>query len=327
MKAAVYTRYGLPGVLEIKEVDRPLPKAGEVLVKVWATSLNSSDLEFLRGKPAYTRMMGLLKPRYSILGSDIAGQVVGIGEGVSHFKVGDAVFGDVFERWGGFAEYLCAPAGTLMLKPPGLSFQASAAVPQAAVVALQGLRYNGGIEPGQRVLIIGAGGGAGSFAIQIAKSLGAEVTGIDNSFKQDFMRSLGADFIFDFEKDDLKLKKQRYDLILDLVGRRPVTEFKAMLTKSGGYVMVGGSIPRLLQALCYGAWQTARSARRMGVLAHKQNHRDIAEVLELIKAGKITPAVDRCFQLSEIAEAFQYLLEGRVRGKVVVNMTEGEFSG
>ncbi|WP_235015834.1 NAD(P)-dependent alcohol dehydrogenase [Aquimarina sp. AU58] len=318
MKALMYHKYGTSDVLTFKEIPVPIPKENEVLVKIRATAINSSDWELLRGKPFFARIWGLLKPKYHILGSDIAGQVVSIGKGVSKFRPGDTVFADIFEQWGGFAEYVCVHEDSLLSKPEHMTFEEASAIPQAGVVALQGLRYNGEIKPGQQVLINGAGGGAGTFAIQIAKSLGAEVTGVDSARKLDLMRSIGADHVIDYTKEDFTKNKQQYDLIFDIVGRRSIFDFKRILKPKGAYVMAGGSMRRLLQVLFCGPLISKITTKKMGLLMHKQNKEDIGHMLKLRDAGKVVPIIDRCYPLSEAIEAFQYFGEGLVLGKIII---------
>ncbi|MCP5105454.1 MAG: NAD(P)-dependent alcohol dehydrogenase, partial [bacterium] len=253
MKAIVYERYGSPDVLELKELEKPTPKDNEVLIKVHAVSVNASDCELLGGSPLYTRMWGLLKPKKKILGSDIAGRVEVVGRNVTQFQQGDAVFGDILECWGGFAEYVCAPRNSLILKPAGMTFEEAAALPQAASVALQGLRDKGRIQPGQKVLINGAGGGAGSFAVQIAKLFGAEVTGVDSTGKLDMMRSIGADRVIDYTQEDFTRNEQCYDLILDFVASHSIFDYKRALSPRGVYAMVGGSMAHIFQTLFFGS--------------------------------------------------------------------------
>lgn len=318
MKALMYHKYGTSDVLTFKEIPVPIPKENEVLVKIRATAINSSDWELLRGKPFFARIWGLLKPKYHILGSDIAGQVVSIGKGVSKFRPGDAVFADIFEQWGGFAEYVCVHEDLLLLKPEHITFEEASAIPQAGVVALQGLRYNGEIKPGQQVLINGAGGGAGTFAIQIAKSLGTEVTGVDSARKLDLMRSIGADHVIDYTKEDFTKNKQQYDLIFDIVGRRSIFDFKRILKPKGAYVMAGGSMRRLLQVLFCGPLISKTTSKKMGLLMHKQNKEDIGHMLKLRDAGKVVPVIDRCYPLSQGIAAFQYFGEGLVLGKTII---------
>jgi NADPH:quinone reductase-like Zn-dependent oxidoreductase len=319
MKAVVYQKYGSPDVLELKEVEKPTPKDNEVLIKVHAVSVNASDGEFLRGLPLYTRIWGLLKPKYKILGSDIAGRVEAVGRNVTQFQQGDAVFGDLLECWGGFAEYVCAPENALILKPASMTFEEAAAVPQAAGVALQGLRDKGQIQPGQKVLINGAGGGAGSFAVQIAKLFGAEVTGVDSTRKLDMMRSIGADQVIDYTQEDFTQNGQRYDLILDLVAYHSIFDYKRALSPKGVYVMVGGSMAHIFQTLFFGSWISMTGRKKMGILGAKPNM-DLAFIIELIESGKVIPVIDRQYPLSEVPEALRYLGEGHAKGKVVITV-------
>jgi NADPH:quinone reductase-like Zn-dependent oxidoreductase len=242
MKAIVYTKYGSPEVLQLKEVAKPTPKDDEVLIKVQAVSVNRSDWEGLSGKPLYARLGGLLKPRHHILGSDIAGRVEMAGRHIRRFRPGDEVFGDILPRLGGFAEYVCARESALAPKPASMTFEEAAAIPQAAVIALQGTRDKGKIHPGQKVLITGAGGGAGTFAVQLAKLYGAEVTGVDNTGKLDFMRSLGADHVIDYTREDFTKNGKQYDLILDVVAHRSVFAYKRALGSRGSYFLTGGSV-------------------------------------------------------------------------------------
>ena len=242
MKAIVYTKYGPPEVLQLKEVAKPTPKDDEVLIKVRAVSVNRSDWEGLRGKPLYARIGGLLRPRHQILGSDVAGRVEMAGRNVRRFQPGDEVFGDILPRLGGFAEYVCARESALALKPASLTFEEAASIPQAAVIALQAIRDKGRVQPGQKVLINGAGGGAGTFAVQLAKLYGAEVTGVDNTGKLDFMRSLGADHVIDYTREDFTKNGNQYDLILDIVAHRSVFAYARALRPTGSYYAVGGSV-------------------------------------------------------------------------------------
>src|SRR5215210_5034649 len=243
MKAIVYTRYGPPEVLQLKEVAKPTPKDDEVLIKVQAVSVNRSDWEGLRGKPLYARLGGLLRPRHHILGSDIAGRVEMAGRNTRRFQPGDEVFGDIYWHMGGFAEYVCVREIALALKPPGMTFEEVAAIPQAAVIALQGIRDKGQVKPGQKVLINGAAGGAGMFAVQLAKLYGADVTGVDNTDKLDFMRSLGANHVIDYTREDFTKSGKQYDLILDVIAHRSISAYLRALKPSGSYFAVGGSVP------------------------------------------------------------------------------------
>jgi NADPH:quinone reductase-like Zn-dependent oxidoreductase len=321
MKAIVYIKYGSPEVLELKEVEKPVPKDNEVLIKVQAVSVNASDWEFLRGSPLYTRMWGLFKPKYRILGSDIAGRVEAVGRNVTKFQPGDAVFGDILEYWGGFAEYVCAPEKVLMLKPDSMTFQEAAALPQASLTALQGLRDKGRIQPGQKVLINGAGGGAGSFAIQIAKFFGAEVTGVDSTRKLDMMASIGADQVIDYTQKDFTKNGQQYDLILDFVASHSIFDYQRALTFGGRYIMVGGSLKYIFQTLFLGSLISITGTKKMGILGAKPNQ-DLAFIVQLIESGNVVPVIDREYPLSEVPKAMGYLGEGQARGKVVITLED-----
>ena len=252
MKAVVYTRYGSPDVLAVTEVPTPTPKDGEVLVKIHAVSLNASDWESLRGKPLYARIGGLLRPRRHILGSDIAGQVVAVGPNVTRFKPGDDVFADVLDCLGGFAEFLCVPEKVLEPLPDGLTYEQAAALPQAGAIAWQGIVARGAVQAGQRVLINGAGGGSGMYAIQLAKLRGAEVTGVDNAEKLKFMRSLGADHVIDYRREDYTRSGKTYDLVLDVQAFRGARAYKRALAPGGRFFYVGGSVSTLFGVLLFG---------------------------------------------------------------------------
>jgi NADPH:quinone reductase-like Zn-dependent oxidoreductase len=320
MKAIVYTKYGSPEVLQLKEVAKPTPKDDEVLIKVQAVSVNRSDWEGLSGKPLYARLGGLLKPRRHILGSDIAGRVEMAGRHIRRFRPGDEVFGDILPRLGGFAEYVCARESALAPKPPSMTFEEAAAIPQAAVIALQGTRDKGKIQPGQKVLITGAGGGAGTFAVQLAKLYGAEVTGVDNTGKLDFMRSLGADHVIDYTREDFTKNGKQYDLILDIVAHRSVVAYKRALRSRGSYFLTGGSVTTIFQVLLLGPWIRGTTGKKMRILAVQPNLKDLVYVTELYEAGKVVPVIDRRYPLSEIPEALRYLGEGLTQGKVVITV-------
>lgn len=320
MKAIVYTKYGSPEVLQLKEVAKPTPKDDEVLIKVQAVSVNRSDWEGLSGKPLYARLGGLLRPRRHILGSDIAGRVEMAGRHIRRFRPGDEVFGDILPRLGGFAEYVCARESALAPKPASMTFEEAAAIPQAAVIALQGTRDKGKIQPGQKVLITGAGGGAGTFAVQLAKLYGAEVTGVDNTGKLDFMRSLGADHVIDYTREDFTKNGKQYDLILDIVAHRSVFAYKRALRSRGSYFLTGGSVTTIFQVLLLGPWIRGTTGKNMRILAVQPNLKDLVYVAELCEAGKVVPVIDRRYPLSEIPEALRYLGEGRTKGKVVITV-------
>src|SRR5712692_3404473 len=320
MKAIVYTRYGPPEVLQLKEVDRPTPRDDEVLIKVRAVSVNRSDWEGLTGTPLYARLGGLLKPRHHILGSDIAGRVETVGRNIRRFQPGDEVFGDIFGRMGGFAEYVCAREGVLALKPASMTFEQVAAIPQAGVIALQGIRDKGQVQPGQRVLINGAGGATGMFAVQLAKLYGAEVTGVDNTGKLDFMRSLGADHVIDYTREDFTKNGRQYDMVLDVVAHRSVFAYKRALRPNGSYFMVGGSVATIFQILLLGPWMRRIAGKKIRLLAVQPNPKELVFITELYEAGKVVPVIDRRYPLSEVAEALRYLGEGRAKGKVVITV-------
>jgi len=323
VKAIVRTAYGPPEVLQLEDVDKPAPKNDEVLVEVQAASVNSSDWELLRGKPLWARLWGFLRPRYEILGSDIAGRVEAVGSNVERFQPGDEVFGDIFGSWGGFAEYVCAREDRLVLKPAGMTFEEAAAVPQAAVIALQGVRDKGRVQLGQTVLINGAGGGAGSFAVQIAKSLGAKVTGVDSTRKMDMMRSIGADHVIDYTQEDFTRKGQRYDLILDLAAYHSTFDYRRALGRRGIYLVVGGSMARVFQTVLLGSLMSVTGSRKMGLLAMRPNTEDLESLKELYDAGTIVSVIDRRYSLGEVREALRYLGAGQAKGKLVIILGQG----
>jgi NADPH:quinone reductase-like Zn-dependent oxidoreductase len=320
VKAIVYTKYGPPGVLGLKEVAKPTPRDDEVLIKVQAVSVNRSDWEGLRGKPLYARIGGLLKPRRQILGSDVAGRVEMAGRNVRRFQAGDEVFGDILPRLGGFAEYVRARESALALKPASMTFEEAAAIPQAAVIALQAIRDKGRVQPGQKVLINGAGGGAGTFAVQLAKLYGAEVTAVDNTGKLDFMSSLGADHVIDHTREDFTKNGRQYDLILDVVAHRSVFAYKRALRSNGSYFLAGGSVATMLQILLLGPWIRGTTGKKIRILAVQPNTEDVDFMKELIEAGKVTPVIDRTYPLSEVPDAIGYVGEGHAKGKVVITV-------
>ena len=320
MKAIVHTKYGPPEVLRLEEVAKPTPRDDEVLIKVRAASVNRSDWENLMGKPLYARVGGLRKPRRQILGSDIAGRVEAVGKNTRRFQPGDEVFGLLWGYKGGFAEYVCARESALAPKPASMTFEEAAAIPQAASIAVQGIRDKGRVQPGQKVLISGAGGGAGTFAVQLAKLYGAEVTGVDNTGKLDIMRSLGADHVVNYTREDFTKNGNQYDLILDVVAHRPVFAYKRALRPNGRYFVAGGSVATLLQALLLGPWITGTTGKEVRVLAVQPDPKDIVYVTELHEGGNVVPVIDRCYPLSEVPEALRYLGEGRTKGKVVITM-------
>jgi NADPH:quinone reductase-like Zn-dependent oxidoreductase len=322
MKAVVYTEYGSADVLQLKEVAIPTPKDDEVLIKVQAVSINRSDWEGLVGAPLYARIGGLLKPGRHILGSDIAGRVEVAGRNNGPFQPGAEVFGDILPQMGGFAEYVCARVSTLALKPARMTFDEAAAIPQAGVIALQGLRDKGQVQPGQKVLINGAGGGAGTFAVQLAKLYGAEVTGVDNAGKLDFLRSLGADHVIDYTREDFTNTGKQYDLILDVIAHRSVFAYQRALRPSGSYYAVGGSVATIFQILLLGPWIRRTTGKKIRILAVQPNREDLEYVAELCAAGKIVAVIDRCYPLIETAEALRHLGAGRAKGKVVITLDQ-----
>jgi NADPH:quinone reductase-like Zn-dependent oxidoreductase len=320
VEAMVYTRYGSPDVLQLREVATPVPKDDEVLIKVHAVSLNRSDWEGLTGTPLYARLGGLRKPRSQILGSDIAGRVERVGSYIKRFHPGDDVFGDISERGGGFAEYVCARERTLAPKPAGMPFEEAAAIPQAGVIALLGIRERGQVQPGQRVLVNGAGGGAGMFAVQLAKLAGADVTGVDHTDKLDFMRSLGADHVIDYTKEDFTKTGDQYDLILDVVAHRSVFAYQRALRPHGRYLFVGGSVATLFQVLVLGPGVRTTTGKKMRLLVVQPNRSDLVAITELCEAGRVVPRIDRRYPLRELSQALQELGEGRVKGKTVITI-------
>ncbi len=325
MKAVVYRKYGSPDVLKLEEVPKPVPKEGQVLVKVRAASINSWDWDMVRGKPFMVRMLwGLTRPKHTIPGADIAGVVEEAGYNVTKFKAGDDVFGDLCEAgWGGFAEYVCAPESALARMPAGMSYEDAAAVPQAAVMALQGLRDKKQVEAGHKVLINGAGGGAGTFAIQMANMLGAEVTAVDSAKKLAIMRSLGADRVVDYTREDFAKSGQLYDLILDFSCHRSVFAYRRVLAPGGHYVMVGGATARMFEVLVLGSLLSRKSDRKMGILGVKPN-KDLEYIRDLLEGGKLRPVVDRVYPLAQVPDAFRYFAGGDFKGKVVISIGEDE---
>jgi NADPH:quinone reductase-like Zn-dependent oxidoreductase len=318
VKALVYDRYGPPDVLRVEDVPVPSPAAGQVRVKVAATSVNLSDWECLRGTPAYSRIGGWRAPARRTLGSDIAGVVDDVGEAVTRFQQRDEVYGDNLALMGGFAEYTVVPESALAHKPARLTFAEASTLPQAGAIALQGTAWAGA---GGRVLVNGAGGGSGSFAIQLAKRAGAHVTGVDNAAKQDYMRVVGADEVLDYARADFTRTTQPYDLILDLVANRSVLAYRRALAPGGTYRCVGGSVPALLRVLT-GGWIVGRlSGRSIGVLAVKEGPAHFEPLAALCAAGEVGIHIDRMFTLDDLPAALAYVGEGHALGKVVVTPT------
>jgi NADPH:quinone reductase-like Zn-dependent oxidoreductase len=318
MKAVVYRRYGPPEVLGLADVPVPVPKDDQVLVQVRAVSLNASDWEGLRGKPLYARIGGPFRPRRHILGSDIAGRVAAAGRNAARFGPGEDVFADILSQMGGFAEHVCVPETALAPMPAGMTYEEAAALPQAGAIALQGIRDKGRVQRGQKVLINGAGGGSGMYAIQLAKLHGAEVTGVDNAEKLEFMRALGADHVIDYMREDFTGNGRAYDVILDLAAHRPAFAYTGSLLPGGRYLYVGGSVATLLQVLLAGPALGRAEGKKIRLLAVRQGAQHLAPLVDLCQAGKIATVIDRRYRLSQVPEALRYLGEGHAKGKIVV---------
>ncbi len=328
MKAIVLTKYGLPEYFKLQEVAKPTPEPNEVLIKVHAVSINSWDWEILIAKPFVNRfMVGLLKPsRIKILGCDIAGQVEAVGNNVKQFQPGDDVFGDLSRSgWGGFAEYVCANENALTLKPASMTYKQAAAVPQAGLLALQGLRYKGGVQAEQKVLINGASGGVGTFAVQIAKSFGAQVTGVCSTGKMDLVRALGADHVIDYTQEDFTRNGERYDRILDVKGYHSIFDYRRSLRPAGVYVMAGGCSALVNQVMFLGPLISMVSNKKLGLLLHKAN-KGMDELIALIECGKVKPVIDKQFPLNDAPHAMQSFGEGRARGKFIITLDAGTSS-
>jgi NADPH:quinone reductase-like Zn-dependent oxidoreductase len=323
MKAIVYTKYGSPDVLQYEEVPKPAPKENEVLIKVHAASINSWDWDQLLGKHFIVRLIGgLFKPRYKILGADIAGRVEAIGNKVTQFQTGDEVFGDIAGcGFGGFAEYVAVPERLLARKSPAISFEQAAALPQAGLLALQGLRHNGDLKSEQLILINGAGGGVGTLALQYAKSCGAEVTCVDIEEKFDMLRSLGADHLIDYTKEDYTRSGPQYDKILDVIAHHSVSDYKRALKPGGSFVMIGGSMGWLLvQLMLFGSIISKFGNKKLGLMGYRPNRNDLNTLSRLFEEGKVIPVIDCSYPLQETAEAFRYFGTGRVKGKIIITM-------
>lgn len=321
MRAIVYERYGGPEHLSLREIARPIPAPGQVRVRVHAAAINSWDWDLMYGT-VLVRPWGLRKPRWPILGCDIAGRVEAVGAGVERLAVGDAVFGDISHAgWGGFAEFVCASETALCHKPQTMGFVAAAATPQAGVLALQGLALFGPLA-GRRLLILGAGGGVGTFAVQLAKTAGAEVTVVDAGEKLATLRALGADDAIDYRSDDFTRRAGRYDALLDVVGRRPLLQALRALTRTGVYVMVGGTPSHILQVMALSPLLNRFSKRRLRVLSHQPRRADLATLCEHFERGQVTPVIDRVCGLAEVPAAIDQLGRGEITGKVVASIYE-----
>ncbi len=319
MKAVIYEKYGSPDVLQIKEIEIPTPKDDEVLIKIHAASVNAYDWHFLTADIFLIRLMsgGLLKPKSPRLGADMAGRIEAVGKNIKAFKPGDEVFGMV---QGSFAEYACAPENALALKPAGTPFNETAAIPMAAITALQGLRDEGQIQAGQKVLVNGASGGVGTFAVQIAKSFGAEVTAVCSTRNMEQARSIGADQVIDYTQEDFTKNGPQYDLIFAANGYHPLAAYKRALTPKGIYVMAGGSMKQMFQSMLFGSLMSETDGRKMTGVSAKRSQEDLIVLKELFEAGKVHSVIDKQYPLSEAAEALRYLGTGHARGKVVITM-------
>jgi NADPH:quinone reductase-like Zn-dependent oxidoreductase len=327
MKAIYYDRYGSPDNLALIDVSKPVPKDNEVLVRVYAASINSWDWDMILGEFAFTRLWGLFKPKHKILGSDIAGRVESVGRDVKKFKPGDEVYGDIVERgWGGFAEYACAREHELVFKPASMSYEQASAIPQAGLLALQSIRDFGKLKKGQRILLNGAGGGVGTLGVQIAKMIGGEVTVVDKSDKLALLKTLGADHVIDYQKEDFTNNGLKYDLIVDVVANRQILRYKKALAPGGLFVMIGGTTSTILQMMTLGSLVSQvrkiaanPSDRRVTMMGYKPNH-GLDDMSTYFVEGKVIPVIDKVFPLAETAEAFRYFGGGSFKGKVVIEV-------
>jgi NADPH:quinone reductase-like Zn-dependent oxidoreductase len=322
MKAIIFDHYGPPEDLTLQEVPAPVPKGDEVLVKVRAAAVNAADWHVMRADPFLVRLRGgLFKPRVKRLGADVAGVVLAAGPAVTRFRAGDLVFGCLpFGTWGSYAEQVCAREEILALKPAPVSFEEAAAAPLAGLTALQALRNFGQLQAGQKVLVNGASGGVGTMAVQIAKALGAEVTAVCSDRNLDLARSLGADHVIDYSREDFTRQAQRYDVIVAANGYHPLAAYKRSLSPQGRYVMVGGAGRQMAEAIFLGPWQSEAGGRRLGRVDMKATPADMQLLAELLEAGKLKPVIDRRYGLAQVPEAIRYLEEGHARGKVVITV-------
>ncbi len=327
MKAMICPKYGSPDVLQLREVVKPVPQEDEVLIQIHAASLNSRDLRMLRADPFFIRLMpgGLWRPKNKIPGADVAGRVEAVGCSVRQFKPGDEVFGFLPSATGRgtFAEYVCAREDLITEKPANLTMDQAAAVPEAAMTALQGLRDKGNIQPGQKVLIHGASGGVGTFAVQIAKAFGAEVTAVCSTRNLEMARSLGADHVIDYQKEDFAKTGQQYDLILAVNGYHPISDYLHALSPEGTCIVAGGSMLQLFQAGSHGRRNSRTGRQKIVVLSLRHSRRDLIFIKELVESGKVLPVIDGCYPLSGAAEAFWYFEKEHARGKVVITVEHG----
>ncbi len=323
MKTIMYTKYGSPDVLQFRDVEKPMPNDDEVLIKIHAASANAYDWHFLTADIFLVRLMGggLLKPKDPRLGADMAGRIEAVGRNVKQFQPGDEVFGMVK---GAFAEYACAPASSLALKPLNATFDQAAALPMAATTALQGLRDEGQIQAGQKVLINGASGGVGTFAVQIAKSFGTEVTAVCSMRNLEQARSIGADHVIDYTKEDFTKNGQQYDLILAVNGYHPLRAYKRALTPQGIYVMAGGTMAQIFQSMLLSSMMSETGGRQMRGISAKRSQKDLVVIKDLFEAGQVASVIDRLYSLSDAAEALRYLGEGHARGKIIITLENGD---
>ena len=317
MKAIVCAQYGPPEVLQFTDVAKPAPTDNEVLVKIHAAAINPLDRFFMRGAPLIRLIPGMRKPRDTRLGVDLAGQVEAVGKNVTQFKPGDEVFGACR---GSLAEYVCVPEDKLALKPANISFEDAAAVPIAALTALQGLRDRGRIQPGQRVLIDGASGGVGTFAVQIAKSFGAEVTAVCSTRNVERARSLGAGHVMDYTREDFMKSGRRYDLILGANAHHSIFDYRRLLTQNGIYVIAGGAVSQIFQGMLLAPLLSRMGSKKVGFFIANINHKDLVFLKELLEAGKVVPVIDRRYPLSDVPRAIRYLEEGHAQGKIVITI-------
>jgi NADPH:quinone reductase-like Zn-dependent oxidoreductase len=321
MKAIVYSKYGTADVLEYRDVEKPSPKEDEVLIKIRAGSLNYYDWHFMSGLPLPFRFVtGLFGHPPAILGADMAGTVEEVGANITRFKPGDEVYGDIHKN--AFAEYACAPEATLAIKPVSLSFEKAAAVPMAGLTALQGLRDAGQIKPGNTVMIHGASGGVGTFAIQLAKYYGAQVTAVCSTKNVEQALTLGADRVIDYRKEDITRQGDRYDLIFAANGDRSIFEYKKLLQPHGIFVMAGGTNKQLFQAVALGPMLSSKDGRKLGSMVARMDLHDMELLTELLESGKLKPVIDRRYPLSQTADAMRYLAEGHAHGKIVLSVTQ-----
>jgi NADPH:quinone reductase-like Zn-dependent oxidoreductase len=324
MKVIICPKYGSPDVLQLREVVKPVPQEDEALIQIHAASLNSRDLRMLRANPFFMRLMpgGLFRPKNKILGADFAGRVEAIGSNIRQFKPGDEVFGYLPSATGRgtFTEYVCAKENLITLKPSNLTFEQAAAVPEAAMTALQGLRDNGNIQPGQKVLIQGASGGVGTFAVQIAKAFGAEVTAVCSTRNLDMVRSLGADHVIDYKKEDCTKNGQQYDLILAVNGYHPISDYLRALKPEGSYVVAGGSMFQLAQAVINKKKISKIGHQKISIVSLVQSQEDLILIKKLLESEKIMPVIDVCYPISKTVEAFWYFEKVHPKGKVVISV-------